>query len=155
MIEKAAKLNIGEDLCNAFKTLSIDEFAIYSKTIQQRLMAIVEGENEDRSTNTPINLSFLNLARLKDILQPIVSSREQLVSLQKHRYCGSVYHLDCTLYNTTGYRIPDTSHLTKKVLREGLVLRLLLDHRDEPVGVCNSLFWKRDHFVSIFIDLNV
>ena len=147
MIEQAAKLNIGEDLCHAFQMLSIDEFTTYSQTIRQRLTAIIEGEN-GHASNASIKSSFPDRAMLKNILQPIVSSRGQLVSLQKHRYCSSAYSLDHSLYNIPGNQTPDT-YLIKRALREGLVLRLLLDHRDEPAGLCNSLFWKRNHFVSI------
>ena len=145
MIVDAARQDIGNDLCNAYKTLKGNEFGAYVMKIRTQLSNI---SYKNDSTSGGIPTTFPNMQILSTLLNPAVSSDRKLYSLQMARYTLS-RPLSINS-NLSGIMLAQSSQaILHHIIRKGLVLRLLLDHRDEPVTSIPNMLWEVKHFVSI------
>lgn len=143
MTLKATNLNIADDLCNAYLYLHEKEFNAYSLTLREKIIKIAF---ESGGSEKTVPSSFPKRSTLSKLLRPTVSSVETLCSLQKHQYsCSLPLELNHLVNKPPFSQIKAT--LSQR-LRKGLILRFLLDQRDEPLGRRNNILWRTNHFVS-------
>ena len=144
MTLEAIKSHLADDLCNAYQSLSEAEFSAFSTTLREKILeiALVNGGSEKS-----IPLGFPERSKLSTFLHPLVSPADKLSCLPKHRYSCS---LPLNLNNLLDKPIfSQTAPVLSQRIRKGMVLRFLLDHRDEPFGRRNNILWRTNHFVSI------
>ena len=142
----AASLHIGQDLCTAYKTLKSGTFNEYIMKIRTQLSALSHKNNNSAACAIPA--TFPDIQLLSTSLTPVVSSDGELCILQTSSYTRFAPLSISKILS--GVLI---SHSSQAILhgniRKGMVLRLLLDHRDEPITSVPNMLWEVKHFVSI------
>lgn len=129
-----------DQLCDSYQQFSPADFIAFCPIFRAELEAINDVPR--------LSSSFPAGDILATLLSPTVSSKHVL-SLQLNTYRGYTFPRAHLLANILkGTALMDTSiHMS---ICQGLVLRLLLDCRDVPRGLRNSLAWSIKHFVSLF-----
>ena len=149
MTVDAAHQNIGQDLCDAYKRLKGSDFDAYAAKIRTKLSDI---SCTNGSTSRAIPATFPNMHILSTLLSPMVSPDKKLYTLQTSRYTLSK-PLSIS-NNLSGMMLAQSSQtILRHLIRKGLVLRLLIDHRDEPITSIPTMLWEINHFVSIMFRL--
>ncbi|KAK7696315.1 hypothetical protein QCA50_000969 [Cerrena zonata] len=138
-IEKALEaVRCGHDdqLCDSYQQFSPADFIAFCPIFRAELEAINDVPR--------LSSSFPAGDILATLLSPTVSSKHVL-SLQLNTYRGYTFPRAHLLANILkGTALMDTSiHMS---ICQGLALRLLLDCRDVPWGLRNSLAWSIKHF---------
>ena len=146
---EATRLNIADDLCNAFRYLRADQFSTWVVPLRQRLVeiAIRNGGAENL-----IPIRFPERSVLSRFLHPTVSSAEELYLVLSSLYSCSLPRQLSILLNKSPFL--QAKAFLSQCVRKGIVLRFLLDHRDEPFGARNNVLWRLNHFVSISFNVH-
>ena len=142
--------DFGERLCGAFNFLPPPE-------LQTHLLGIWKNLTQDPNKECISPPLWVKDYRIvSDILvHPSMSSVDELMQtgyigdeLSGRSYCSGI---DPCLATTIGTLIPSISEESLRTLlhtiRQGFVLRLLLDNRDTPSGHCHNMIWMMHHFV--------
>lgn len=145
----AARSNLDEEIFDAYKASQPYEFTNNCASTRTKLISI-SLQNGWAGSNDIIPESFPDYLTFHKLVNPVVSSKQALVSLRDLRssqyLCSALVRLNDIIDKTawTQFMQATIAHH----IRKAIALRMLLELRDIPRGMSNTLQWQIKHFVS-------